>query len=71
MDPELCARPISKLDAVTLIGVLAVLEGHALAGDLEGRIVAKLSERVGVQDPGELEAALDGLNQRLRFALGE
>lgn len=71
MDPELCARPISKVDAEALIGVLAVLGGRVLVGDLDGRIIAKLNQRVGVQDPNELDAALDGLNQRLRFALGE
>jgi len=72
MDTELCARPIAKVDAAALIGVLAVLQGRALAGDLDGRIVARLSERVGgVEGPAGLQAALDGLNQRLRFALGE
>jgi len=71
MDPEPCTRPISKVDAVALIGVLAVLQGHALAGDLDGRIIVKLSERVGVREPAELQAGLDGLNQRLRFALGD
>src|SRR5450756_1046947 len=45
MDTELCARPIAKVDAAALIGVLAVLQSRALAGDLDGRIVARLSER--------------------------
>jgi hypothetical protein len=72
MEPELCPRSIAKDDAAALIGVLAVLQGHALAGDLDGRLVARLSRRAG--GPGGsagLAAALDGLNQRLRYALGE
>jgi hypothetical protein len=71
MNPELCSRPIAKGDAAALIGVLAVLQGHALAGDLDDRIIDGLSERLGLQDHAKLEAALDGLNQRLRLALGE
>jgi len=68
---ELCPHPIARADAEALIGLLAVLQGHALAGDLDGRLVARLSERVGQEDRAELHASLDHLNQALRTVLGE
>jgi hypothetical protein len=72
MVPELCARPITKADAAALIGVLATLQGHAMAGLLDDQLAVKLSDRMNHLDPrSRLEASLDALNQRLRYALGE
>lgn len=72
MEPQLCPRPLAKDDAAALLGVLAGLQGHALVGDIDPRLMTSLSRRVGGGDGSAgLEAALDGLNQRLRYALGE
>src|SRR3712207_2172958 len=72
MEPELCPRSIAGDDAAALIGVLAVLQDHALAGDLDGQLVARLSRRAGGLDGSAgLAAALAGLHQCLRYALGE
>jgi hypothetical protein len=71
-------NPVRERDASALIGLLAVVEGFSLAGelapDLEERLVRRL-HRVGLlahdQSSVAFRSALNGLNQRLRFALGE
>jgi hypothetical protein len=66
-------NPLSQEDAAALIGVLAVLEGHLINGDLGPHVVDRLSERVVGPGTGaaELRVALGNLNQRLRYVLGE
>jgi hypothetical protein len=60
-------------DAEALIGLLAVLEGHLISGDLDPHVVDRLSERAVRPGAGaaELRVALGNLNQRLRYVLGE
>ena len=64
---------LGRQDADALIGVLAVLEGHLVAGDLDPRVIDRLSRRLVGPGAGaaELRVALGNLNQRLRYALGE
>jgi hypothetical protein len=69
---------VDPADLVTLIGVLAVLQGHIYVGDVSDDAVAALGKRLvydaGHQD-GDVERrvrqALDDLGQRLRYAAGE
>ena len=69
---------MDERDLAALIGILAVLEGELVGGEvsphLAGRIRERL-ERVALVAPGgtacEVRQALDDLNQRLRSALGE
>jgi hypothetical protein len=67
------SHPLGDKDAEALIGVMAVLEGHLAAGDLDPRVIAHLSTRVVGPDagPAELRVALSDLNHRLRSVLGE
>jgi hypothetical protein len=62
-----------RQDAEALVGMLAVLEGHLINGDLDAHVVHRLSERLVGPGAGaaELRVALGNLNQRLRYALGE
>jgi hypothetical protein len=76
MQPTL--RPVAPEDMAVLIGILAVLEGHLLAGDVPDHLTRRLAERFRrlgmLPEPGDevsLREALDGLNHRLRSALGE
>jgi hypothetical protein len=66
-------HPLGRQDAEALIGVLAVLEGHLVAGDLDPHVVDRLGERLVGPGAGaaELRVALGNLNQRLRYSLGE
>lgn len=71
-------NPLSRRDAAALIGVLAILEGHALADDLDEVLSARLAQRLEREGllqadsgSGALQRALNGLNHRLRYALGE
>jgi hypothetical protein len=69
---------MDERDLAALIGILAVLEGELVGGEvsphLGGRIRERL-ERVGLVAPdgseGDVRRALGELNQRLRHALGE
>jgi hypothetical protein len=76
MQPTL--RPVAPEDLAVLIGLLAVLEGHLLAGDVPDHLRRRLAERFRrlgmLPEPGDevaLREALDDLNHRLRSALGE
>lgn len=64
---------LDRQDAEALIGVLAVVEGHLVAGDLDPHVVDRLGERMVGPGAGaaELRVALGNLNQRLRHVLGE
>ena len=65
-------------DAKALIGLLAIVEGEATAFQLDADLVDHLSRRfasVGLVVDGasdrEFRQALNDLNHRLRYALGE
>ena len=70
--------PASRQDAAALVGLVAVLEGELLTGNLTPYTVEQLC-RCFEQDgllaarpgPAELRLALANLNQRLRVTLGE
>ncbi|WP_344612823.1 hypothetical protein [Dactylosporangium salmoneum] len=72
-------RSCHARDLAALIGLLAVLEGQlmvdgAVPERLAGRIRGRF-ERAGLLAPGgdagDLRRAINGLNHRLRYALGE
>ena len=76
--PDVAPHPIRDSDVRLLIGMLAVLEGFALAGELPPRIADKLIDRfirLSLLEPGatpkDLRQALNDLNHRLRYVLGE
>jgi hypothetical protein len=76
-DP-LCPRPVLQRDAQALIGLLAILEGEAMASQLDAGLVDHLSRRfasVGLLADGvggrEFRQALNDMNHRIRYALGE
>ena len=51
MAPEAnSTRPLSRQDAASLVGVLAGLEGHLVAGDLSPHVIDRLGERL--EGPG-------------------
>jgi len=72
-------QPLSSQDVVALIGVLSVLEASSLGGRLDDNLAHELKSRL--QRDGQiakaslgqdgLRAALNGLNLRLRRALGD
>ena len=64
-------NPLAKQDAAALIGLLAVLEGHLITGDLDPHVVDHLTSRLQIAGPAELRVALGNLNRRLRHVLGE
>jgi len=74
----LAPRSCQPRDLSALIGLLAVLEGELMTGEvsphLSGRIRDRF-ERVGLLDAGgterDVRQALNDLNHRLRYALGE
>lgn len=76
-DP-VCLHPVLRRDAEALIGLLAVMEGEAMVSRLDAGLVKHLSRRlaaVGLVADGatdrEFRQALEDLNHRLRYALGE
>ena len=61
-----------------MIGMLAVLEGHMMDGEVPQRLTDRLRDRlvmVGLLDQApsshDLRQAISDLNQRLRYARGE
>jgi len=74
---EPCPRPLTRGDAAAVIGILAVLEGQILGSHIEPGVVDRFRRRLtddGLLPGGEesdVPAALEELNQRIRFALGE
>jgi hypothetical protein len=62
-----------------LIGILAVLEGELLAGEASDDLVTRLASRLrsngcmrsGLDERAAVRMALNDLNQRVRYALGE
>jgi hypothetical protein len=72
-------NPLSNQDAEALIGILAILEGGLLAGELDGALARDLARRLrnvglipsGLGDRAGLRVALGNLNQRGRYTRGE
>ncbi len=70
-------NPLSQQDAAVLIGILAVLEGEfhdPSNAYLASRIAARFQREGLIEDSREgahLRQALNDMNHRLRYALGE
>src|ERR1700733_6706414 len=71
-------NPVQHRDANVLIGILAILEGLIWAGQLDEQITSKVAERFVRQglldadhDQRDLRRAIDDMNQRIRYAVGE
>ncbi|MFI7609122.1 hypothetical protein ACIBTV_28945 [Micromonospora sp. NPDC049366] len=69
---------VSGRDLAVLIGVLAVLEGELMVGDVPEHLTDRLRDRFareGLLDPRASERAfrqaINDLNHRLRYGLGE
>jgi hypothetical protein len=72
-------NPLTRQDAAALIGILAILEGELLADEVSDELLGRLAGRM--RDHGQMRAhlddraglrlALNDLNQRVRYALGE
>ncbi|WP_327002439.1 hypothetical protein OHA72_46155 [Dactylosporangium sp. NBC_01737] len=65
-------------DLPALIGILAVIEGELMGGEVSPRLSARIRdrlERAGVLESGaterDLRQSINDLNHRLRHALGE
>ena len=71
-------HPIAQRDAATLIGILAIIEGLVLAEQLDAATEEKIARRfqwAGLLGPAwardDLARVINGLNQRLRYAVDE
>jgi hypothetical protein len=71
-------RSCDPRDLSALIGLLAVIEGSLMGGELSGRLSARIRdrfERAELLAPGgteqDLRRSINDLNHRLRYALGE
>ena len=75
---ELAPRPCRAQDVAALIGLLAVIEGEIVVGEvpphLSNRIRRRLERETLLPPNGterDLRQAIGDLNHRLRYALGE
>jgi len=71
-------NPLQRRDAEVLIGILAVLDGVIWGGSLDEWTTSKVAERLVQQglltadhNRNDVHQALDDLNQRLRYAVGD
>jgi len=71
-------NPLQRRDAEVLIGILAVLDGVIWGGSLDEWTTSKVAERLVQQglltadhNRDDVHQALEDLNQRLRYAVGE
>ena len=75
---DLAPNPVLSRDLAVLIGVLAVLEGELMVGEVPDHLAGRLRDRFARQnllrDGGSsraLRQAINDLNHRLRYGLGE
>ena len=71
-------NPLQRRDADVLIGILAVLDGVIWGGSLDEWTTSKVAERLvqkglltADHNRNDVHQALDDLNQRLRYAVGD
>ena len=71
-------NPVQHRDANVLIGILAILEGAVWAGQLDEWTTGKVAERFAREglldadyDQHDLRQAINDMNQRIRYAVGE
>ena len=74
----LAPRSCRARDLTALIGLLAVLEGELMAGEVSQHLSDRIRHRLqsaAVLEPGgteqHLRQSINDLNHRLRYALGE
>jgi hypothetical protein len=74
----LAPRSCHARDLSALIGLLAVLEGDLMAGEVSGHLSDRIRDRLEREEllerggtERELRQSINDLNQRLRYALGE
>ena len=77
-EPVPSTHPVSQQDARAVLGLVIVVQGELHAGQLDPRVLERLHERVenaglvpAGSGPAELLLALDNLNHRLRWVIGE
>lgn len=77
-DEELAPNPVFRRDLVALVGVLADLEGEIAVGEMPGYLADMVRLRLAGAglttenaNSRELRQAIDDLNQRLRYGIGE
>jgi hypothetical protein len=75
---DLAPNPVLSRDLAVLIGVLAVLEGELMVGGVPDHLADRLGDRFArvdlLRDGGSsraLRQAINDLNHRLRYGLGE
>ena len=75
---DLAPNPVLGRDLAVLIGVLAVLEGELRVGEVPDHLAERLRDRFARKDllrDGDssraLRQAINDLNHRLRYGLGE
>ncbi len=75
---SVCPRAMLRSDAQALIGLLAIVEGEAMASNLDPAIVDHIGRRFAgegllqrADDERLIRQALNDLNHRVRYALGE
>ncbi|NUU19536.1 hypothetical protein HP550_20000 [Cellulomonas humilata] len=75
MRAEQATVTIDRADAIALIGIVASVAGHAAAGDVTPKAMARIQRRLaadlGVNHSAPLGELLTMVNQRLRRAIGE
>jgi hypothetical protein len=71
-------NPLQRRDAEVLIGILVVLDGVIWGGSLDEWTTSKIAERLvqkglltADHSRNDVHKALDDLNQRLRYAVGD
>lgn len=72
------SNPVERRDAEVLIGILAILEGVVWGGQLDEWVTSKVAERfvqagllAADHNQRDLRQAINDLNQRMRYAVGE
>lgn len=80
-DAEDCPNPLSQRDAIALIGLTATLGGLVMAGHIHPQDRQAIRSRLhrsgtipagtAIENDQDISDALDALNQRLRWVLGE
>ena len=71
--------PVATQDLAALVGILATLRGELATPEISPYLAGRLARRLAraglledeSNDPERLGQALDNLNHRLRYALGE
>jgi hypothetical protein len=73
-----CPRPLLRRDARALIGLLAILEAEVMISRIDTAVVDHIGRRFADEgllvrdaDDRRFRQALNDLNHRIRYALGE